>query len=70
MLESVGHKVSKLRRVAIGPLRDKKIPVGGFRDLSLAEVAALRALKPAARPAPRRMTTSPSAPRRRRKEES
>ncbi|MHB8797462.1 MAG: pseudouridine synthase [Thermoanaerobaculia bacterium] len=69
MLESVGHKVSKLRRVAIGPLRDKKIPVGGFRDLSPAEVAALRALEPAARPAPRRKPTSPKAPRRRRKEE-
>lgn len=70
MLESVGHKVSKLRRVAIGPLRDKKIPIGGFRDLSPAEVAALRALEPAARPASRRKTTpSPRAPRRRRKEE-
>lgn len=69
MLESVGHKVSKLRRVAIGPLRDAKIPVGGFRDLSPAEVAALRAIQPAARPAARRKAASPGAPRRRRKEE-
>ncbi|MBP7677524.1 MAG: hypothetical protein KBB14_14505, partial [Thermoanaerobaculia bacterium] len=69
MLESVGHKVSKLRRVAIGPLRDAKIPVGGFRDLSPAEVAALRALEPAARKAPRRKAPNPRAPRQRRKEE-
>ena len=47
MLEAVGHKVSKLRRVAIGPLRDKSLPPGGFRDLTPAEVAALRALEPA-----------------------
>ncbi|HPA53423.1 MAG TPA: rRNA pseudouridine synthase, partial [Thermoanaerobaculia bacterium] len=71
MLESVGHKVSKLRRVAIGPIRDAKIPVGGFRDLSPAEVAALRAVQPAARPTPRRKPAvpNPRAPRRRRKEE-
>ena len=50
MLEAVGHKVSKLRRVAIGPLRDKSLPPGGFRDLALAEVAALRALEPAPKP--------------------
>jgi len=44
MMESVGHKVSKLRRVAIGPIRDRKIPPGGFSDLDPAEVAALQAL--------------------------
>ena len=49
MMEAVGHKVSKLRRVAIGPLRDKSLPPGGFRDLAPAEVAALRALGPAPR---------------------
>lgn len=69
MMESVGHKVSKLRRVAIGPIRDAKIPPGGFRDLSPAEVAALRALKPAVRPARERTPAKPTAPRRRRKEE-
>ena len=51
MLESVGHKVSKLRRVAIGPIRDKSIPPGGFRDLSPSELDALRALRPAPKPA-------------------
>lgn len=65
MMESVGHRVSKLRRVAIGPIRDARIPPGGFRDLTPAEVAALRALKPA--PSPKKMRSAP--PRRRRKEE-
>lgn len=53
MLESVGHKVSKLRRVAIGPIRDSRIPIGGFRDLTPAEVGALRALRPGASPGPK-----------------
>ncbi len=63
MLEAVGHKVSKLRRVAIGPLRDKSLPPGGFRDLAPAEVAALRALEPAPRKAstPLAGGTSPKA---------
>ena len=68
MLESVGHKVSKLRRVAIGPIRDARIPIGGFRDLVPAEVEALRALRPAA--VPRRTPPRPkAAPRGRRMEE-
>ena len=63
MLEAVGHKVSKLRRVAIGPLRDKSLPPGGFRDLAPAEVAALRALEPAPKKAstPLPGGTSPKA---------
>lgn len=66
MLESVGHRVSKLRRVAIGPLRDTGLPIGGFRDLSAAEVAALRTLRPAG---PARKISAPpraAAPRKRR----
>lgn len=43
MFESVGHPVSKLKRVAIGPIRDDRLPVGAFRALSPREVAALRA---------------------------
>ena len=46
MLESVGHKVSKLRRVAIGPIRDNALPPGAFRDLTPPELEALRALAP------------------------
>lgn len=42
MFESIGHPVSKLKRVAIGPIRDDRLPVGAFRALSPREVEALR----------------------------
>ncbi len=51
MFAAVGHPVSKLRRVAIGPIRDKALKPGDFRDLAPEEVAALRAIPPAPRPA-------------------
>ena len=56
MFAAVGHPVSKLRRVAIGPIRDKALKPGNFRDLEPEEVAALRSIPPAPRPArpPRR----------------
>jgi len=44
MFESIGHPVSKLKRVAIGPVRDARLPVGGYRRLSSAEIAALQRL--------------------------
>ncbi len=50
MFAAVGHPVSKLRRVAIGPIRDKALKPGGFRDLEPGEVAALRAIPSAPRP--------------------
>lgn len=53
MLEAVGHRVSKLRRVAIGTLRDGKLPSGAFRDLAASELEALKSLKPAAKRPPR-----------------
>jgi 23S rRNA pseudouridine2605 synthase len=42
MFEAIGHPVSKLKRVAIGPIRDEKLPVGAFRALTPREVEALR----------------------------
>ncbi len=47
MFDLVGHPVTKLRRVAIGPIRDAKLPPGAFRDLAPEEVAALKAIPPA-----------------------
>ena len=41
MCEAVGHPVSKLKRVRIGPITDDHIRPGEFRDLSEQEVAAL-----------------------------
>ena len=37
----LGHPVEKLRRVAIGPLRDRNLPVGSFRPLRPAEIRSL-----------------------------
>jgi len=42
MFESIGHPVSKLKRVGIGPIRDERLPAGACRRLSPAEVASLR----------------------------
>lgn len=44
MFESIGHPVSKLKRVAIGPVRDPDLPPGAYRRLSASEVAALQRL--------------------------
>jgi 23S rRNA pseudouridine2605 synthase len=42
MFFRVGHPVQKLRRIAIGPLEDPDLPVGGLRELTENELAALR----------------------------
>jgi 23S rRNA pseudouridine2605 synthase len=42
MFHRVGHPVQRLRRVAIGPLRDDRLLPGSHRELTDAEVAALR----------------------------
>ncbi|RCS41127.1 rRNA pseudouridine synthase [Bremerella cremea] len=43
MLAKVGHKVLKLKRISIGPLKLGEVPAGAFRELSPSEVKALRA---------------------------
>jgi pseudouridine synthase len=43
MLEAVGHPVDRLKRTKIGPLADRKLPVGAWRDLSAEEVNRLKA---------------------------
>jgi pseudouridine synthase len=42
MCEAIGHPVAALRRVAIGPIRDARLKVGHWRDLSEQEVERLR----------------------------
>ncbi len=42
MLEAVGHPVSKLRRVAVGPVTTRGLEPGQFRALAAEEIAALR----------------------------
>jgi pseudouridine synthase len=49
-----GHHVQRLRRTAIGPLRDDSLKPGEFRTISEAELAALRGEAPQRRPQQRR----------------
>ena len=54
MCEAVGHPVRKLRRVRIGPITDRRLRLGEWRDLSLQEVRLLKSLVEAPRPAAKR----------------
>ena len=47
LLARVGHKVLKLRRVAIGPLRLGELPLGAHRRLDAKEIRALKYAKSA-----------------------
>jgi len=61
MFFRVGHPVQKLRRVAIGPIRDPRLPVGAVRSLSAREVELL--LRATAPRGPERRATPTRAPR-------
>ena len=43
MCAAIGHPVDRLKRVAIGPLRDARLKVGQWRELTADEVKRLRA---------------------------
>jgi 23S rRNA pseudouridine2605 synthase len=69
LLEAVGHPVSKLRRVAIGPVTSRGLEPGQFRALSPEEIEGLRRGRPAdarnmRRVAARRPRSRPSDGRR------
>jgi 23S rRNA pseudouridine2605 synthase len=68
LLEAVGHPVSKLRRVAFGPVTTKGLEPGEFRSLTPAEIAGLRkgegGRAPAMRRVPRRRKHPAAAPTR------
>jgi 23S rRNA pseudouridine2605 synthase len=57
MLEAVGHPVRELMRTRIGPLTDRRLKVGTWRELTKEEVTTLQAL--ANRPAPTRPPRRP-----------
>lgn len=42
MADSIGHPVISLQRTAIGPISDSKLAAGKFRELSIAEIHALK----------------------------
>jgi 23S rRNA pseudouridine2605 synthase len=48
MCEAIGHPVDRLRRIAIGPLRDSRLKPGQWRDLTADEVKRLRSSATAA----------------------
>jgi 23S rRNA pseudouridine2605 synthase len=65
LLEAVGHPVSKLKRVALGPLTARGLAPGEYRSLTAAEVRALgggssRTAAPPARARPRRAAAAPA----------
>jgi 23S rRNA pseudouridine2605 synthase len=44
MLDAIGHPVEHLRRVAIGSIRDTRLKLGHWRDLTETEVSSLKKL--------------------------
>ncbi len=54
MFQAVGHPVSKLKRVAIGPISDPKLTPGVWRELTKNEVRMLATMKEAKPPKFRR----------------
>ncbi|HEV7570187.1 MAG TPA: pseudouridine synthase [Thermoanaerobaculia bacterium] len=60
MFQAVGHPVSKLRRVAIGPISDPKLTPGVWRELTKQEVKMLETMKEAKKTVkPRRTAARP-----------
>ena len=49
MCETIGHPVTHLKRVAIGPITDSRLKLGRWRDLTVDEVRKLRAAASAER---------------------
>ena len=44
MCDAIGHPVAHLRRVAIGPIKDSRLKLGAWRELTLSEVRQLRSV--------------------------
>jgi pseudouridine synthase len=61
MFQAVGHPVSKLRRVAIGPISDPKLTPGVWRELTKHEVKMLETMKELKKPVKRRVAARPAS---------
>jgi pseudouridine synthase len=61
MLEAVGHPVRRLRRTRIGPLGDRRLKPGEWRELTGDEVRALSARAESRTPAPESRTRPAAA---------
>ena len=44
MCEAVGHPVGRLKRTKFGPIGDRRLPVGGWRDLTADEIRKLKSI--------------------------
>jgi 23S rRNA pseudouridine2605 synthase len=63
MFQAIGHPVSKLRRIAIGPISDPKLTPGVWRELTKQEVKMLETMKEPKKTAPPRRAASRPAVR-------
>jgi 23S rRNA pseudouridine2605 synthase len=69
MCEAIGHPVQKLKRTSFGPLRDRYLKPGQWRELTAAEISLLRNLAgreastPAQKKTPRRTHRAAAGPR-------
>ncbi|MGH9347112.1 MAG: pseudouridine synthase [Vicinamibacterales bacterium] len=45
MCEAVGHPVARLKRTRIGPISDRKLPIGAWRELTPNEVRKLKSIR-------------------------
>ncbi|HEX8169466.1 MAG TPA: pseudouridine synthase [Thermoanaerobaculia bacterium] len=61
MFKAVGHPVSKLRRVAIGPISDPALTPGDWRELTRQEVKMLATMQEMPKPKARRTTARPAS---------
>lgn len=59
MFQAIGHPVSKLRRVAIGPISDPKLTPGVWRELTKQEVKMLETMKELKKPVKRHAAARP-----------
>lgn len=65
LLARVGHKVQRLTRIAVGPVRLGELPPGAYRPLKPEEITALKAAgKGTAKPPQRRRTRPKSSAQR------
>ena len=64
MLEAVGHPVQKLKRTRIGPIADRRLKAGEWRDLSDAEIRTLKDLSDRQAPPPARQAPPTARSRR------
>ena len=61
VLARVGHKVQRLTRVAVGPVRLGELPSGACRPLTPKEIKSLHAVAQPSKQAPRRAKRKPAA---------